>query len=178
VNGKEYVDGGIADNCPIYPLVAIEQCTEFVVVRLNPGPRNLADVTNEIREIDRLERVRHAQPKTKSWAFDAFEYVQNDGFSKPYRYSNPPATIRFRDFIHLMPRISYVSPERSLGGLFSGTLNFSKAYSNKLIDMGWHAVPTRYDDGGFSGGNMERPGLKKRPCPTSRLSGFQPQAPE
>jgi site-specific DNA recombinase len=26
---------------------------------------------------------------------------------------------------------------------------------------GWHAVSTRYDDGGFSGGNMERPGLKK-----------------
>ncbi len=137
VNGKEYVDGGIADNCPIYPLIAIEQCTEIVVIRLNPGPRDLADVTTAIREIDRLERVRRAQPITTSWAFDVFEYVQNDGFRKPYRYSDPPATIPFRDFTHLMPRISYVSPERSLGGLISGTLNFSKEYSTKLIDMGY-----------------------------------------
>ena len=26
---------------------------------------------------------------------------------------------------------------------------------------GWRAVATRYDDGGYSGGNMERPALKR-----------------
>jgi DNA invertase Pin-like site-specific DNA recombinase len=26
---------------------------------------------------------------------------------------------------------------------------------------GWQLLATKYDDGGFSGGNMERPGLKK-----------------
>ena len=26
---------------------------------------------------------------------------------------------------------------------------------------GWTALPDRYDDGGFSGGNMERPGLRR-----------------
>lgn len=26
---------------------------------------------------------------------------------------------------------------------------------------GWHALNTHYDDGGFSGGNMERPALKR-----------------
>jgi site-specific DNA recombinase len=36
-----------------------------------------------------------------------------------------------------------------------------EAYILSQRHEGWHAVSSRYDDGGFSGGNMERPGLKK-----------------
>jgi site-specific DNA recombinase len=36
-----------------------------------------------------------------------------------------------------------------------------EAYILSQRHEGWHAVSTCYDDGGFSGGNMERPGLKK-----------------
>ena len=34
------------------------------------------------------------------------------------------------------------------------------AYVLSQAGEGWQALPTPYDDGGFSGGNMERPGLK------------------
>ena len=30
-----------------------------------------------------------------------------------------------------------------------------------ILTLAWHAVANRYDDGGFSGGNMERPGLRR-----------------
>jgi site-specific DNA recombinase len=35
-----------------------------------------------------------------------------------------------------------------------------EAYILSQRHEGWHVVSPRYDDGGFSGGNMERPGLK------------------
>ena len=35
------------------------------------------------------------------------------------------------------------------------------AYVASQKHEGWVEIPDRYDDGGFSGGNMERPGLKQ-----------------
>jgi DNA invertase Pin-like site-specific DNA recombinase len=36
----------------------------------------------------------------------------------------------------------------------------SEAFVLSQRQEGWRVVPTRYDDGGYSGGNMERPALK------------------
>jgi DNA invertase Pin-like site-specific DNA recombinase len=35
-----------------------------------------------------------------------------------------------------------------------------EAYIKSQVGEGWSALPTAYDDGGFSGGSMERPGLR------------------
>jgi site-specific DNA recombinase len=36
-----------------------------------------------------------------------------------------------------------------------------EAYITSQKHEGWQALSAKYDDGGFSGGNMVRPGLKK-----------------
>jgi site-specific DNA recombinase len=36
-----------------------------------------------------------------------------------------------------------------------------EAYAKSQAGEGWRVVPTRYDDGGFSGGSMERPSLQR-----------------
>ena len=38
------------------------------------------------------------------------------------------------------------------------------AYVKSQASEGWRAVPTRFDDGGFSGASMERPALKRLLC--------------
>src|SRR5204862_4863402 len=37
----------------------------------------------------------------------------------------------------------------------------AEAFVRSQKGAGWNLVPTRYDDGGFSGGNLERPALRR-----------------
>src|SRR5436309_14478058 len=37
----------------------------------------------------------------------------------------------------------------------------AEAFVRSQKGAGWKLVPTRYDDGGFSGGNLERPALRR-----------------
>src|SRR5213082_2817572 len=37
----------------------------------------------------------------------------------------------------------------------------AEAFVRSQKGSGWKLVPARYDDGGFSGGNMERPALRR-----------------
>lgn len=37
----------------------------------------------------------------------------------------------------------------------------AEAYIKSQTQEGWHCVPDRYDDGGFTGGNMDRPALRQ-----------------
>ena len=58
-----------------------------------------------------------------------------------------------------------VSTEHGLEQEFNSLDNqreSSEAYiKSQAHEGGWRLVPTRYDDGGFSGGSMERPALQR-----------------
>ena len=45
--------------------------------------------------------------------------------------------------------------------LISAIYSQSANYIRSQIAKGWQILPERYDDGGFSGGNMKRPALQR-----------------
>jgi len=53
------------------------------------------------------------------------------------------------------------STDEGLDRDFSSLDNQRERAENYAASQGWTAVATRYDDGGFSGGNVERPALKR-----------------
>lgn len=53
------------------------------------------------------------------------------------------------------------STEEGLGGDFS-SLDAQRESAELFVrSQGWECLPDRFDDGGYSGGNMDRPGLKR-----------------
>src|SRR3954449_9489229 len=57
-----------------------------------------------------------------------------------------------------------VSTEHGLDQEFNSLENqreASEAYIKSQAHEGWRSLPARYDDGGFSGGSMERPALQR-----------------
>ena len=50
----------------------------------------------------------------------------------------------------------------------------AEAYIKSQTQEGWHCVPDRYDDGGFTGGNMDRPALRQL-LADKRTSHFRQQ---
>ena len=57
-----------------------------------------------------------------------------------------------------------VSTEHGLEQEFNSLDNqreAAEAYIKSQAHEGWRMLPSRYDDGGYSGGSMERPGLKQ-----------------
>ena len=57
-----------------------------------------------------------------------------------------------------------VSTEHGLDQEFNSLDNqreAAEAYVKSQAHEGWRCLPMAYDDGGFSGGSMERPGLQR-----------------
>jgi len=80
---------------------------------------------------------------------------QEGGFA--VRSEKPKATLRCAVYTR-------VSTEHGLEQEFNSLDNqreASEAYVKSQANEGWKLIRTRYDDGGYSGGSMERPALQK-----------------
>jgi predicted acylesterase/phospholipase RssA len=138
------VDGGIADNTPLLPLVTVEQCDEIIVIRLGKRKhRTDSELNHEyMRSWKRLHRrlaLKHLEPVVREMVIK--DSNRTEGRRTPLREKKVDT---YSDLI--VPccstdgwpsRIIEISPAESIGGLLRGTLNFNPEKARGLISTGY-----------------------------------------
>lgn len=155
VGGMAYVDGGVADNCPVYPLVFLEQCNEIIVIRLNPEGMSVEDAAHAFSDLDRKERLKQFRPPRTFWQSSVFQGTWS--LSCPYRHNDPPQEIPFRQIAPDDLMLYTIHPAESLGGFVDGTMNFTEAYSQQNIRKGYESAVAFLDV-------LEESGWERRQC--------------
>jgi len=124
VNDVKHVDGGVVDNCPLFPFIDNPDIDEIFVVSLKGGDKAKASFSRS-ECIERWKQLRRT--------LDVFHY---SGPREVLFSSNDPPTKLSYQEPQNVPRIVSFHPGKNLGGLFGGTLNFTADYAQLLICRG------------------------------------------
>lgn len=127
IDGRHYVDGGLADNEPIAPLLHLN-LDEIWLLRLEPGEPSSDDHLRTARELLRRERlVDLPRPAPFTTNTDARPpYGSGGACVVPYPWNGPSPVLRF------------LAPAQPLGGLFDGLLNFTPEFAAQCIQSGYN----------------------------------------
>jgi predicted patatin/cPLA2 family phospholipase len=139
----DHVDGGVADNVPIFPLVAQELDEVYVVLLEHFNDDEVAKAKNNLTlqgwmRIDRLLRVLDRGVPSGDWTLEEL----------PYQFENPPKHVPIRIPDHF-PKIQIIRPTKSLGNFVTGTLNFDGKYAREIMHTGYEDACKKLDELGF-----------------------------
>jgi predicted acylesterase/phospholipase RssA len=129
IRSTEYVDGGIADNLPVYPCLG-HNVDEIFVIALEPESSGNSEAVSPRRwsNIQRLlELAAWPLPESRSGNFESIKNVP----PKRIPLRPPPA----------WPSVKVFRPDNSLGWL--ATLNFRSAYARGLMRRGYQDTMQR-----------------------------------
>jgi hypothetical protein len=133
IRDREFVDGGIADNRPLFPLIAGEKCDAIVVVCL--GALSEETRQGEQRRWQELYRLMDLSRLDQECLATASHHVEQN---------EPPIHVPYRS-VSRWPLVLYIIPKSSLGGFIDGTMNFTAAYARKLMKQGYEDGMTFLD---------------------------------
>lgn len=126
VGTVSYIDGGMADNLPIRPLVDLEGCDIVLWLRINPDEQPEA----EDREFSHPDPKMHWQ-----WTWRREEVLAAEGeieMTENPRHPETPTVVPWRKVAAGFPTVLRAVPDTSLGGV----LNFKKKKQKERWTLG------------------------------------------
>jgi len=123
------IDGGAADNCPVFPLVAEDNLDVMLVLNLECPAGQAAQKTHieSWRRIDRLLRVAKLSFRPAHMGLGEIPH---------FRIREPHAMVPLRDPPH-WPRVLELAPRQTLGSFVTGTMRFNKKYCIAMLRLGY-----------------------------------------
>ena len=119
-----HIDGGIADNIPIYPIVQQHDVDELVVVRLRPHKSDF-DYLQHWRNVDRSIRLKSYTSEPPHQGSECRAYL-----------NDPPKELPFRQPRYWPNKIVTIAPAVLLGGKL-GTFAFKSSSAREWMRMGY-----------------------------------------
>ena len=134
LGGVTYVDGGVADNLPLDPLIRTEQCEELVIIALRPWTE--AALKSHWQEKERLTRLQQLSPDdARQLYFDELSRRGGDPLhAEPF---NPPVNLPLAEPASWPARVVLICPDKPLGSFLTGTMRFSGRYARRLLQQGY-----------------------------------------
>jgi hypothetical protein len=124
VGDVKHVDGGVVDNCPIFPFMDKHEVDEVFIVSLTPREK----ANGELEKNACIKRWKEIRRTIDVFNYDGPRPISSGG-------NVPPAVIPYRE-PEFVPQFIPFSPDKNLGRLFTGTLNFTPGYARRLIKQG------------------------------------------
>jgi predicted acylesterase/phospholipase RssA len=139
-------DGGAIDNAPIAPLLDVDDAERILVVHLGHKMSRIIAARRRLRAKYRFYKLDSMDPKELhrrwlGWAADEAHPSPWRGEARIRVGDMPPGPPRpslvpEADITEPFASIHHLQPKRSIGNLFTGTLNFSGWKIEQLIELG------------------------------------------
>ena len=134
LDGITYVDGGVADNLPVTPLIREAQCDELVIIAMRPW--NEAAVKRHWQDVERLSALEQMAP-AKARELYLTELARRGGDPRHASAFEPPVNLRLPEPDRWPSRVTVICPDQEVGAFLTGTMRFTGRYTRRLLKEGY-----------------------------------------
>jgi hypothetical protein len=152
LDGTTYIDGGVADNLPVTPLISHEKCDELVVIAMRPWTEE--GVKRHWQEVERRKALEQMSPDRARELYLA-ELARRGGDPRHASTFDPPVNLPLSEPDRWPSRLVLVCPDKPVGSFLTGTIRFTGRYARRLLKEGYEDATRAFERSGLTATSSE-----------------------